>query len=646
VQDDPQKTDSPDETPIEQPAPNEPLPTIWNASRQILDARVENGEAIDAADIKGVLLNPRLPEGDLLLRYAEQLLTHALAERDTEAARLLAGLMDDHPELDAHLYQILNRELHTEPDSVYAFLRAGLPEKPTERWLTRLQAAAFASLQVAITDGDTETVTNWLRLVAREPERYKLGEILHGALLAAGERAHNEGSLAVNVLTLAARRDGAALDTLLNDDKFMEAMPGNIGSVLRDFEGDALLVLRNQGAEMFVLAMVRAAQAHQPTLFTESAIEQIWVLLTGDQTLSLPAAYHLDRLVGEWTGYDLGWMDGDALRVLLTLMLNDGRDDLFLQLTRQMGNRDDMVTLLAGGFQHSELTGAQILSLTNQLINSAELAAQEAADLYVQLLSIRDWSPEDEAPVVQQLSRILYQHQGVTVNSSVLWHILEAAIAAKDEQMARVSLRRLTAHIESLEDDTILAAALVRLYNDTDWNPALHEFLLDWWRGFARACSLARLQRLDKGLDDKRTPEIRVIAQTVISLRKMQGKRTLPELAEAVSVTYGVMQAFADSFDPSAKRPMSFDQETVRAELDTRIEELSPHERKIFANNLKELAQLIGTLGDNRSKASLMRRGDDVDRQLMTGNLQPTSAVDALKWLAGYLSGTQDDDED
>jgi len=51
---------------------------------------------------------------------------------------------------------------------------------------------------------------------------------------------------------------------------------------------------------------------------------------------------------------------------------------------------------------------------------------------------------------------------------------------------------------------------------------------------------------------------------------------------------------------------------------------------------------LVSTMADNRSKATLMRRGDDVDRQLMSGEAQPHSAVDTLKWMAGYLSGTQE----
>jgi hypothetical protein len=44
-------------------------------------------------------------------------------------------------------------------------------------------------------------------------------------------------------------------------------------------------------------------------------------------------------------------------------------------------------------------------------------------------------------------------------------------------------------------------------------------------------------------------------------------------------------------------------------------------------------------MGDNRSKSSLVRQ--NVDRSLLSGEHQPESAVDTLKWMAGYLDGTQ-----
>jgi hypothetical protein len=54
---------------------------------------------------------------------------------------------------------------------------------------------------------------------------------------------------------------------------------------------------------------------------------------------------------------------------------------------------------------------------------------------------------------------------------------------------------------------------------------------------------------------------------------------------------------------------------------------------------MRELAALIATLADQRTRVGLIRR-DDVDRQLATDEMRPSSAVDALKWIAGYLDGS------
>ncbi len=40
-----------------------------------------------------------------------------------------------------------------------------------------------------------------------------------------------------------------------------------------------------------------------------------------------------------------------------------------------------------------------------------------------------------------------------------------------------------------------------------------------------------------------------------------------------------------------------------------------------------------------------MRSDENFARQLMAGQQRPQSAVDAMKWLSGYLEGLQNDDE-
>jgi hypothetical protein len=284
--------------------------------------------------------------------------------------------------------------------------------------------------------------------------------------------------------------------------------------------------------------------------------------------------------------------------------------------------------------------------LVAQMQANGNLTAQGALDVFVRLLTAWEWR-RSALPIVQQVGRVLNQHPALTVPLDALWHMVEIAAETKDEALVRVATKRITAELETIEDEAALTDLLLRLVNETAWHTVTRQNIIAWWRSFARGATLARLQRIDKALDSKKSLEdLRAVVGTILAFRKMLGKRTLQQFAWDVGIAYGILQALTESFDPSTKRPNPFDQATMRAELDARADELTPHEQKIMANNLKELAALIGGLGDNRSKASLMRRGDDVDRLLMTGEQTPHSAVDALKWLSGYLSGTQEKDEE
>src|SRR5690606_31787504 len=151
-----------------------------------------------------------------------------------------------------------------------------LSANPDERWLLRLKAAALASLQIAIADGDAETVISWLKLVAREPASYELSDILHYGILSAQARARTDPDLAFGLVILAVKRDQAALDPLLEDDALVEVLPDALARALRDHEGEPETLLQNHGPELFVVALARAARAMHGELFTPMALDQIW----------------------------------------------------------------------------------------------------------------------------------------------------------------------------------------------------------------------------------------------------------------------------------------------------------------------------------------------------------------------------------
>ena len=620
------------------------------AERHALDAQILAGEEIAPEALK-VVMKDIPPEGDLKRLYARRLLEQALDARDADAALIVARAMDDDPALDQSLYRELERDLSSRPDAVYSFVRTrlGTGVDPEERWAVRLKVAALASLRVAILDGDAETTINWLRLVAREPASYDLGVVVHYGILSAEERARSEPDLAQALILLAVKRDQAALDVLLADEVLLAAVPNGLGNALRSGAGDPASLLQTYGVEVFLVGLVRALEARCPDLFTAATMEQLWSLYTSGAANG--SAYSAERVVKALSASGATWLPTEALETLLGGMLRDKRDDLSHQVIHQVSQRQDFLSVVVGAMSQSDRSDSESLALIAQMIAVGDLSQQEAVNVYVGLLNAWDWR-ESDLGIMEQLARSVQQHLNLEITSDVIWNLLAVAGEMREDFITRVALRRLTTDLETVEDEELLVEDLQRVIPLISWDVPARAQLLAWWRSTIRAQTTAHLQRIDKALSDgqetKRSLEdLRTVVQAVIAFRRMLGKRSLSQFAEDVSTAYAILQGVAESFDPSPKRQVAFDPATIRLEMDARAEELSPHELKILANNFKELAQLISTMADNRSKATLMRRGDDVDRQLMAGETQPHSAVDALKWMAGYLSGTQEKpDED
>lgn len=608
-----------------------------------LDSTAEPSlEVMEAALTSGDPLPPEQRQ-----QYAERLLDHALLTRDPEAGRLIARLMDDDDALDSALNERLNAVLPEQPDAVYVLIRNHLAEPCDECWLSRLKLAATASLRVAIRDGDAATIGQWLTLIAREPANYNLGDVLHQAIQDAQPRATESPELAYLLVSLAAKRDPASLDRLLEDAALMEALPNNVGHVLRDFDGDPLALLQKKGIELFMVGMARAARACAPAMFTPASVASLWELYVTGQTVgSLPHHYQPDGIVQTWLEGGVRCLNPDALEMLATLMLTHRRDDLFLQLIHQPNGSKMLLPRLVPILERSHRTINDALNLIGRIVTAGDMLPQQAADAYLYMLEGLEWQQEAQ-PLAQQLARTLQKYPSVVLPTETYWHLLEMAGEVKDEFCAKVVARRLTSDLEPLEDEAQVVEQLKKLLSETHWSEATHEFINDWWRHFIREQPLSRLSKLSKALEGKRVlEEERHILETLIAIRRMLNGRDLRTFAAEIRAAFTVLEALAESFDPDSRRTIHFDPATARAELDARAGELSPQEHQILANHLKQLAQVIATMGDNRTRANLIRRGDDLDRELMTGEETPHSAVDAMKWLAGYWGGTQEDSEE
>lgn len=488
-------------------------------------------------------------------------LHRALDARDAAEAVLLARMIDADADAAAALLPVLDDALAVHPDALYAFVRARLAadteDAASGEWLRRLREAAHAALQVAIQEGDADTLLEWLQLVAREPVQYGLSEVLHAGITHAGTRACQEPKLAQGVLMLAIKRDPAAAQKMLAND-------------------------------------------------------EITACLSPDQAVPL-----------------------------LGLMLKERRDDLAVEFVAGSLTLETAADVLAGAFVRSGRTPLDLISLTAQLTTVGFMTAQLSLDVYLRVLEALAWE-NDAMPITSQVSRLI-QNPALHVNGVVPWKLLETATAVHDELCARGAARRIQMQIETSRDDETLVDLLEQLVTHTGWSQQTSQAIETWWRGFASTHTSAQLGRLQKLMEPHRDlAALRTISRSILSVRRMFGKRSMREFVDAVSMTQEMLQTLSEAYDPPARRTVTFDADALRDELGRNFAEVPPEYVRLLANQLKALASLITDMADERTKTSLIRRSDDVDHQLATGDLAPHSAVDALKWIAGYLEGAQD----
>jgi hypothetical protein len=576
------------------------------------------------------------------LNYVRLLLEKNFESREVSETELIVHYLDEYPILETQLKPIFDNALDNQPDALYAFVRVRLnnQEELDEKWLKRLQRAAESSMQIAIESGDPHTMLSWLTLLSREPVRYDLGDILKNGILAAQSSAAQSADLAQGLLTFALKRQVEALPNLLKDEALLAALPNQIQAAIRDADTAALDALASESRELFLLSLVRAIEESKQVI-SPMAVRQLWQIHTQQQTNTLPLRFRPLSIIKQLAAHHESMLDG-ALGNLITLMLLDGYTELFFELVPPLVEAEVLGDILVEALENSNQDIEAILSLMNTLQSNEWISPQHTVDTYNYLLVDRDWD-EESLPLVEQLARVLNVHNDTDTTTAVLWKLAELSGELRNEMMLRVATRRLLDNIEAMLTENQIVENILRLRRAAQWSVNGKAVIIKWWRTYNREQHLVQLQKLDKSLDATRNnDDLRSITQTSIALRRVIGTETLNEFAESISKTYRILQALSEGFDSSEKL---IDSATIRGEMEARTEELPTDLRHVLATNLKELAQLVTTLADNRSKPSLIRSDESVERQLLTGETQPQSAIDVMRWLSGYLDGVQKDDE-
>lgn len=588
-----------------------------------------------------------LPPGDPeRIVCAEALFADALERNDSHSALAVAEAWDEDAAVGEALRARFDDALHTQPDAVYRLVRVRLATATSDVWRVRLHQAALAALHVAITDGDADTVTNWLTLIAREPAAYDLGEILHHGILSAQSRAAEDPKLAKALVLLALKRSPDALDVLLANPAIANGLPADLRGVLRDGAGDLMLLLSLYSSDAFMAGVGRATERQWGALLTPQVVDQLWHFYSGGAGATLPTRYQPGQVIDQWALNGAAWMTPAALDRALLLALRDGRDDLAQKLLVQIAGADDVERRMQAALRQSERPPADVATLVCRWASNGIIEQNDAAAALETAAAELDWSAE-AAPLVHQWGLFAQKQPSAQTPDVTLWQVLTFAAEQEDELVARATARQLYARLERTDDDVLLVDGLATLTEQVKWSDEASAQVMAWWREFSIQQPPARLTRLDRALDGRRElDDARAVTTTILAFRKMIGKRTLKQFADDIHLAFSTLEALMSAFDGDGKRAAAVDPVTMRAQLDLHEEALSEQERHILATDFKELAHVIGVLGDHRSKPNLIRREEEVDRQLMQGDQEPHGAVDMLKWMAGYIDGLQTGNED
>lgn len=612
--------------------------------RFAVDLQVRHSDEVETDAMIHALEGDSAPQGRLRYQYIEKLLQNALNNRDTVAGKLVAEELNRDENLDNALSSRFDEMLESQPDTVYVFIRNRLNNIGVdERWIPRLQVAAANSLDVAIEDGDIQTLVSWLELIAREPASYELTDVLREGILQAQPRAHESGELGIRLILITTRRVPDILDRLYNDAELMDALPSGVGEALRDTSTESLESLLDDEPEYFLLALFHTTQTDHEGLVSVSVMERLWTLYQAEDTFNLPTIYRPVSLLSLLGTQSSQQLTSGAIDYLLEKIIDANDSSLFMEVATHLANRDVLFPRLSNILQDDDRSFEQVQAFMNWVADIDNAAPQDMIETYLALLDYWQWSAKTQT-MIEALARLLAQHPSLTISNRHLWQLFETANTLGLDSTTRVVINQLLQQLEDEDDNAVVVRDVARIYLAVTGNKSAVSTIDSWWRRFTSTCTLVQLQRIDRELDSQRTLETpRQIVQTAIAMRRLMGSRDLAEFADAINTAYSILENITDAFDKNTTPEI--DAVTVRNELDGMSTELAPEERYVLAKNLRELAQHITQMADKRSKPSMLRSDEVIDRQLMQGEANPQGSIDVMKWMAGYLDGAHDDDD-
>ncbi|MCY3864376.1 MAG: hypothetical protein OXG68_02955 [Chloroflexi bacterium] len=585
------------------------------------------------------------PSEEMRRQYIRKLLQNALGKRDAAAGKRVAEELEKDASLESDLSEIFDAMLEDQPDAVYVFIRNRLMNLGVDdAWIPRLQTAARNSLEVAIEEGDVGTLSGWLELIAHEPQTYQLHDMLQEAILQARKRAYTDGELGIHLILIAVRRVPEIINELYQDERLINALESKVRTALQQASAASLEQLIDEKTEYFLLALHHGIQVSDEVLVTLPTVKRLWSLYESDERVNLPAVFRppaAARLLATEASHQ---MTGEALDFLFACVVACDDRKLIVDTAHHFADRDLLFPRLSQALESDVMPLDKVLSVMSVVGGSKSAPPHEVIDTYFTLLDYYQWEPQTQR-LMEALSRLLAKHPEARVSYRHLWRLFEACHELEAEGAARVSMTHLLLQYGEEEDLSVVLEGLGRIWRQIGLSKALQGAVNAWWRQYTHRLSLTQLQRLERELEPQRQLEPQKhILFSALAMRRWLHSQDPVELANSINTTYTILEHITEAFD--AEHIHEIDSGTIRRELDEVGRGLSSEQRHILANNLRNLAHRITKMAERRSKPSLIRSDDSIERQLQQGEANPQGSIDMMKWIAGYLDGAHPHSEE
>ena len=575
--------------------------------------------------------------------YLRQLLLNALHHRDIAAGSRVAQELQADSHLDDNLSELFDATLSDQPDAVYLFIRNRIRQLGEDaKWIARLQIAARAALEVAIEEGDAATLASWLELISHEPHSYQLGEILGESALAARSRAREDGELGMRLIMIASRRAPEILERLYDDDALISALEADLRRAIQQPSGESLAALLSSQPELLLLALWHGIETETDKLVNLEMAKRLWTLATDEPKIALPARYSPQTQIRVLATSRSRQLTDAALNYLFSRIVEGDDRELIRDAARHLARRDLLMPRLHSAMESDRIGPDKALAILNAVSGIEAVAPADVIDSYFRMLNYFQWE-QGARRLMEALARYLSKHPDSPVSYRHLWTLLESCQANQLEGAARVAVLKLLGRYGSEEDSSQIIGGMGRVCSECAWSKSLLESINNWWRDYARECSLKKLQALQRELEGERHLERQKhIVDTVLAMRRWLHSQEPAAFAEGINSALIMLEHVMEAFDRAGVDEL--DARAIRREVDAMGAALSSEQRHILANNLRGLSHRIAQMADKRSKPSLIRSDDSIDRQLMHGEANPHGSIDMMKWIAGYLDGAHDSD--